>query len=61
MRILDIYGTDAAHNNAVYAQKHGITSGMGSLNMNLKQFYTFYREYLMGSHRFLKLPACLLS
>ena len=44
IRVLDAYGTEAMYNVKDYAIKHGFLSSYGQLNLNLKQFLTFYRK-----------------
>ena len=46
-RVVDAYGTEAMYNDLDYALRHDYNSVYGQLGLNLKQFYTFYRECMM--------------
>ncbi len=42
--MVDAYGTEAEYNHPEYSAEHGLLSYYGGLGLNLKQFYTFFRE-----------------
>ena len=49
MRVLDSFGTEAMYNDKKYAKERNIASIYGGLSIDLRQFYTFYRMYVMCS------------
>ena len=45
--MVDAYGTEAMYNDVSYSTKRNYRSYYGRLGLNLKQFYTYYREYML--------------
>ena len=44
-RVLDSFGTEPAYNNRGYARKNKILTAWGGNDLDVRQFFTMFREY----------------